>query len=98
MAELRSYYLLDITKMATNFFSDYVVNFISQDTQQIVSVLNPEDSTNNESVTTRINDILLKDIKIIDYIRDHINDYVFMEVIIVCFKLKEMKKVILYLE
>lgn len=63
--------------MATNFFSDYVVNFISQDTQQIVSVLNPEDSTNNESVTTRINDILLKDIKIIDYIRDHINDYVF---------------------
>lgn len=98
MAELRSYYLLDITKMATNFFSDYVVNFISQDTQQIVSVLNPEDSTNNEAVTTRLNEILLKDIKIIDYIRDHINDYVFMEVIIVCFKLKEMKKVILYLE
>lgn len=77
MAELRSYYLLDITKMATNFFSDYVVNFISQDTQQIVSVLNPEDSTNNEAVTTRLNEILLKDIKIIDYIRDHINDYVF---------------------
>lgn len=63
MAELRSYYLLDITKMATNFFSDYVVNFISQDTQQIVSVLNPEDSTNNEAVTTRLNEILLKDIK-----------------------------------
>ena len=63
--------------MATNFFSDYVVNFISQDTQQIVSVLNPEDSTNNEAVTTRLNEILLKDIKIIDYIRDHINDYVF---------------------
>lgn len=58
MAELRSYYLLDITKMATNFFSDYVVNFISQDTQQIVSVLNPEDSTNNEAVTTRLNEIL----------------------------------------
>lgn len=63
MAELRSYYLLDITKMATNFFSDYVVNFISQDTQQIVSVLNPEDSTNNEAVTTRLNEILLKILK-----------------------------------
>lgn len=77
MAELKSYFLLDITKMATNFFSDYVINFISRDTQQVVTIINPEDATNNEAVSERINEILLKDLKITDYIRDHINDYVF---------------------
>ena len=76
MSELKSYFLLDITKMATNFFSDYVTNFLTKESQQIVTILN-EDSTNNESVSERINNILSGDLKLVDYIRDHINDYIF---------------------
>lgn len=76
-AELKSYFLLDVTKMATNFFSDYIVNFLTSNPQQIVTILNKEDSTNNEAISERINKILSGDLKIVDYIRDHINDYVF---------------------
>ena len=63
--------------MATNFFSDYVTNFLTSETQNIVSILNKEDLTNNDSISERINNILSKDLKIVDYIRDHITDYVF---------------------
>lgn len=79
LLELKGYQLLDITKLATNFFSDYIVNFLSDDgggSRQIVSILN-EDGTNNEQVTDRINQILTKDIKIFDFIRNHIQDFVF---------------------
>ena len=76
MSELKSYYLLDVTKLATNFFSDYILNFLIQDGQQVVTILN-EDNTNDESVTERINLILTKDLKLTEYIKDHINDYVF---------------------
>lgn len=62
--------------MATNFFSDYVTNFLTTETQQVITILN-EDGTNNEAVSERINSILSEDLKIVDYIRDHINDYVF---------------------
>lgn len=74
--ELKGYQLLDISKLATNFFADYVVNFLVDSGQQVVTILD-EEGNNNETVTTRINDILTKDIKIFDYIRDHIQDYVF---------------------
>jgi len=76
--ELKGYQLLDITKLATNFFSDYIVNFLSDEGggSQIVSIMN-EDGTNNQQVTDRINQILTKDIKIFDYIRNHIQDFVF---------------------
>ena len=74
--ELKGYQLLDISKLATNFFADYVVNFLKDSNQQVVTILD-EEGNNNETITTRINDILIKDIKIFDYIRDHIQDYVF---------------------
>ena len=74
--ELKGYQLLDISKLATNFFADYVVNFLKDSNQQVITILDDE-GNNNESVTQRINDVLIKDIKIFDYIRDHIQDYVF---------------------
>ena len=78
ISELKGYQLLDISKLATNFFSDYLVNFLNDDGngQQIVTILN-EDGSNNDQVTERINNILTKDIKIFDYIKAHVQDYVF---------------------
>ena len=77
VSELKGYQMLDISKLATNFFADYIVNFlIDSNGQQIVTILN-EDGSNNDQVTTRINDILTKDIRIFDYIKDHVQDYVF---------------------
>lgn len=74
--ELKGYQLLDISKLATNFFADYVINFLKDSNQQVITILD-EEGNNNESVTERINNILIKDIKIFEYIRDHIQDYVF---------------------
>lgn len=76
--ELKGYQLLDISKLATNFFADYIINFLTDDAngQQVVSVVN-EDGSNNDQVTERINKALTKDIKIFDFIRDHMQDYVF---------------------
>ena len=76
VAELKGYQLLDISKLATNFFADYVVNFLKESNQQVVTILDDE-GNNNDTVSQRINDILIKDIKIFDYIRDHVNDYIF---------------------
>ena len=78
VAELRGYQLLDISKLATNFFADYVINFLADDSngQQVITVLN-EDGSTNDQVSKRLNDVLLKDIKIFDYIRDHVQDYVY---------------------
>lgn len=76
VSELKGYQLLDISKLAVNFFADYIVNFLKDSNQQVVTILD-DDGNNNVSVTDRINNILIKDIKIFDYIRDHVNDYVF---------------------
>lgn len=77
--ELKGYQLLDIVKLATNFFSDYITAFLSDDNgaaTQIVTITN-EDGSNNEQVSERMNKIMLKDLKIFDFIKDHIQDYVF---------------------
>lgn len=74
--ELKGYQLLDITKLATNFFSDYIINFLEDNGQQVVTILD-ENGNNDDQKTSRINDILTKDIKIFNYIRDHVKDYVF---------------------
>lgn len=74
--ELKGYQLLDISKLATNFFADYVINFLKDSNQQVITILD-EEGNNNETVTDRINNILIKDIKIFDYIRDHIQDSIF---------------------
>lgn len=78
ISELRGYQLLDISKLATNFFADYVINFLADDSngQQVITILN-EDGSTDDQVSERLNDVLLKDIKIFDYIRDHVQDYVY---------------------
>ena len=78
IGELRGYQLLDISKLATNFFSDYIINFLADESNgtQVVTILDPDGNVDNNK-TERINDILTKDIKIFDYIRDHVQDYVF---------------------
>lgn len=76
IGELKTYQLLDISKLAENFFSDYIVNFLADNGQQVVTVLG-EDGNNDDVVTERINEILTKDIKIFEFIKDHIHDYVF---------------------
>ena len=78
VAELKGYQLLDISKLATNFFADYIVNFLtSENGSQVVTIMEKEGDGVDEQVTTRINDILTKDIKIFDFIRDHVQDYVY---------------------
>ena len=78
IAELRGYQLLDISKLATNFFADYIINFLADESNggQVCTILN-EDGSNNATVTDRINKVLTKDIKIFDYIKDHVQDYVY---------------------
>lgn len=76
VAELKGYQLLDISNLAVNFFADYIINFLKDTNQQVVTILD-EEGNNNEAVTNRINDVLIKDIKVLDYIRDHVKDYVF---------------------
>jgi hypothetical protein len=78
LAELKGYQLLDISKLATNFFADYIINFLADESNgaQLVTIM--DDAGNkDETKTERINDVLVKDIKIFDFIRDHIQDYVF---------------------
>lgn len=77
LAELRGYQLLDISKLVVNFFSDYIINFLSDSSNnQTVTILD-ENGQVNQMVTEKINNILAKDIKIFDYIKDHLNDYIF---------------------
>ena len=74
--ELKGYQLLDVVKLATNFFSDYIINFLEDGGTQAITILN-EDGNTDETKTERINEILLKDLKIFDFIRDHVKDMVF---------------------
>lgn len=78
IGELRGYQLLDISKLATNFFSDYIINFLADEGNgtQVITILDEEGNI-DQTKTDRINDILTKDIRIFDYIRDHVQDYVF---------------------
>jgi hypothetical protein len=78
ISELKGYQLLDISKLATNFFADYIVNFLADDSNgsQVVTIQDEEGNTDTK-ITERINKILTKNIKIFEFIRDHIQDYVF---------------------
>ena len=55
--------MIDVVKLATNFFADYVINFLEDSTQQVVTIMN-EDGSIDQEKTDRINDILIKDLKI----------------------------------
>ena len=74
--ELRSYQLIDIVKLATNFYVDYLTNFLEDNGQQVVTILT-EAGSNDDQKTERINNILTKDIRIFDFIRDNLKDYVY---------------------
>ena len=76
MDELRGYQLLDVVKLATNFFADYIVNFLEENEKQVVTILDSE-GNQDETKTERINEILIKDLNILNYVRDHIKDMVF---------------------
>ena len=74
--ELRGYQLLDVVKLATNFFADYVTNFLEDNGKQLVTIVD-EEGNQDEEKTERINEILTKDLNILNYIRDHIKEMVF---------------------
>ena len=74
--ELKGYQLLDISKLVTNFFADYIINFMKFESNEIVSILD-ENGDKDETKTERINEILLKQLKWPEYIRDHVKDYVY---------------------
>ena len=74
--ELRGYQLLDVVKLATNFFADYIVNFLEENEKQVVTILDLE-GNQDETKTERINEILIKDLNILNYVRDHVKDMVF---------------------
>lgn len=78
LSELRGYQFLDISKLAVNFFADYIISFLSDESNgnQVVTILG-EDGQANQVVTDKLNDILSKDIKIFDFIKDHLPDYIF---------------------
>lgn len=74
--ELKSYQLIDCAKIAVNFFSDYANNFLKDTVQEAVSIYASDGSLDPEK-TERINDILLKQLNIFDFIRQHQKDHVF---------------------
>lgn len=76
IAELKSYQLLDITKLAVGLFKDYLVNFLTKEGQQVITI-QKEDGSNDDSISDRINTILTKELKIFDYIEDHLEDSIF---------------------
>lgn len=76
MSEIRQYELLDISRLAVSVFKDYVNNFLNTSSTQMVTILDEEGNT-DDITTTRINGILSKDIKLFDYIRDHLDESIF---------------------
>ena len=74
--ELKSYQLLDISRLAVTLFKDYLINFLIKDGKEVITIQN-EDGSNDESKSERINSILTEDLKIFDYIENHIDESIF---------------------
>lgn len=74
--ELKGYEYIDLVKLSVSFFQDYVVNFLNTSATQVVTILDEEGNENTQK-TERINDVLVKDLKIFDFIRDHINEVIY---------------------
>ena len=74
--ELKSYQLLDVVKLATNFFADYIINFLGEG-RNAVTIMDENNETADELKTEKLNEILINDLKIYDYIRSHVKDVVF---------------------
>ena len=77
MAESRQYELLDISRMSTTFFSDFVLNFINKDSQDLISITDEATGNTDQQKTDRINGILNKQIRWIPYIETHLASSIF---------------------
>ena len=76
VSEIKQYELLDISKLALSEFKSYVKKFLNKTSKKMVTKQD-RDENNDEVKTTRINDILSKDIRLFDYIRDHLDEAIF---------------------
>lgn len=76
VSELKGYKYIDIVKLSVSFFQDYVVNFLNTSATQVVTILD-EEGNEDEQKTLRINYALVKDLKIFDFIRDHLDEVVY---------------------
>ena len=83
IAETKQYELIDISRTAVSFFRDYVNNFLSTSISEIVTIMSDEIDEGTGSLipdkqkTDRINDYLLNDIKIFDFIHDHLDEAIY---------------------
>lgn len=76
VAELKGYENIDTCKLAVSLFEDYTNNFLNTQASQIITILD-EEGNEDEQKTQRINDILIRDIKIFDFIRDHLRESIY---------------------
>lgn len=76
VSELKGYEYIDLVKLSVSFFQDYVVNFLNTSTSKAVTILNSEGVEDTQK-TERINQALLRDLKIFDTIRDHMNEIIY---------------------
>ena len=76
VSELKGYENIDTCKMAVSLFEDYVNNFLNTSASQVITILD-EEGNEDEQKTLRINDILVRDIKIFDFIRDHLRESIY---------------------
>jgi hypothetical protein len=75
--ESRQYELLDISRLSVQFFSDCVKNFIDRSATELITVQDPETQTVNTQVSDRINDILNKQLRWVQYIETHLNSEIY---------------------
>lgn len=76
VSELKGYEYIDLVKLSVSFFQDYVVNFLNTSSTQVVTILD-EEGNEDTSKTERINNALLRDLRIFDLIRDHMNEVIY---------------------
>lgn len=76
VAELKGYENIDTCKLAVSLFEDYTNNFLNSSAAQVITILD-EEGNEDEQKTQRINDILIRDIKIFDFIRDHLRESIY---------------------
>lgn len=76
VSELKGYEYIDVCKLSNSFFQDYVINFLNTSATQVITILDEEGAEDTQK-TKRINDALIKDLKIFNFIKDHISEVVF---------------------
>ena len=77
MAESKQYELLDIVRLSVTFFSDFVLNFVDRNTQEPISIIEPDTGNTDKQKTDRINEILNKQIRWLQYIETHLGSSIF---------------------